>query len=201
MSKGEATRKKILEKAMSYASIYGLSNVTIGEISKAANMSRTGVISHFKDKEDMQISIIKYSELKYIEEVIEPSRDPDSLKRLRNYFHCWQQWIDKLQEDYNGGSCPFIKGMVEYQDREDSGVRSYIQKQQGELLSYITKIVKRCIDDGHLKKETDPEQFAFQAYSYYFGYNVIRNLYDKSKAQKYTKEAIEEMINGSLVSH
>ena len=53
MNKGTKTKQLILETAMEYSSIHGVSSITIGEISKRAELSRTGVISHFKNKEDM----------------------------------------------------------------------------------------------------------------------------------------------------
>lgn len=198
MNKGERTRNKILDKAMGYASIYGLASVTIGEISKVTSMSRTGVISHFKDKEDMQLSIIKYIEQQYLESVVIKSQNPNSLTRLKQYFLYWRQWIDTLEEEHNGGSCPFIKGLIEYQDREESGVQTYLDKQQKELIRYIAKLVRRCIDDGHFKTSIDEHQFAFQAYSYYFGYNVFKNLYGKKEANRKSRMALALLIEESL---
>lgn len=184
---------------MGFASIYGLSNVTIGEISKATELSRSGVIAHFKDKEDMQISIVKFTELQYLEWVVEKSRDPNSLTRLENYFRCWRGWIDHLEEVHAGGSCPFIKGLIEYQDREESGVQRYIMKQQRALISYIARLVVRCINDGHFKSSVDPEQFAYQAYSNYFGYNVAKSMFGKEEAKSRSQAAIKSLIQVSLV--
>lgn len=200
MSKGEQTKEKILHEAMSYSSIYGLASVTIGEISKRLNMSRTGVISHFKDKEDMQLSILKYSEEKYIENVVIKSRHEDSLKRLKDYFKCWRDWISTLEVEYEGGSCPFIKAIIEYQDREPSRVQEYITSQQAQLLSYIAQLVKRCVMDGYFRPDTDVELFAFQAYSYYFGHNVSRILTTKEQAKAFSKKALNQLITNSLVS-
>jgi AcrR family transcriptional regulator len=183
---------------MGYASIYGLANITIGEISKVTKMSRTGVISHFKDKEDMQLSIIKYIEQQYLESVVIKSQDENSLKRLRKYFLYWRTWIDELEEQYDGGSCPFVKGLIEYQDRKESAVQVYMDQQQKELIRYIGKLVNRCIDDGYFKSSINSEQFAFQAYSYYFGYNVFKNLYGKKEANEKSRQALAYLIQESL---
>ncbi len=198
MSKGERTKKMILEKAMSYASIYGLSSVTIGEIAKVTDLSRTGVISHFKDKEDMQISILKYTQDLYTEGVIIPSRNEDSLARLQAFFKCWRSWIDGLELQYKGGSCPFIKGLNEYMDRTDSKVHDYLMKQQRALIDSIAKLAQRCIEDKYFKETVDPHHFAFDTYSYYLGYNVMKKLFSKSKARKHSELSIEKIVKDSL---
>ena len=67
MNKGERSRQRILKDAMQFSCVYGLSSVTIGEISKMTGMSRTGVISHFNSKEDMHNYGSSYSPyLRYI---------------------------------------------------------------------------------------------------------------------------------------
>jgi AcrR family transcriptional regulator len=197
VNKGERTKQKILKDAMKFASVYGLSKVTIGEISKLTNMSRTGVISHFKDKEDMQIAIIQYSGYQYIENVIYKSKHENSLTRLRNYYKCWRAWVDKLEEEHSG-SCPLIKATFDYQDREENSVSVYIKKQQRELIAYVAKLVQRCIDDGYFKSDLNANSFAVQSYSYYLGYNVTKNLYGKEVADQHARESIRSLIDRSL---
>ena len=62
MRKGEVTKNKLLHSAMQFSSTYGLNSVTIGKIAEVVNMSRTGVISHFENKEQMQVAILDASD-------------------------------------------------------------------------------------------------------------------------------------------
>ncbi len=197
LGKGERTKNKILRDAMAYASSYGLSSVTIGEISKMTKMSRTGVISHFKSKEDMQISILKYSENEFREKVIKPSIHENSLVSLKQYFNNWANWVDGLGFDRKA-SCPFIKAMNEYQDREDSVVKEHIQRQQKRLIEYLSSLVKACKEEGYFKPEVDPYNFAFQVYSFYLGHNVAKNLIGIDIANQRVHESVSKLINNSL---
>lgn len=196
LNKGERTKNKILRDAMAFASTYGLSSVTIGEISKMTHLSRTGVISHFKDKEDMQISILRYSESQFRENVVEPSRHENALLSLINYFDNWINWVDELGFEKKA-SCPFIKAMIEYQDREESIVKDYIKRQQNRLIEYMVGLVKSCKEQGHFDKNVDPYSFAFEAYSLYLGHNVAKNLLGLNVANKRIKESIGKLINVS----
>lgn len=198
MSKGERSRLKILKDAMEFVSIYGLSNVTIGEISKMTKMSRTGVISHFKNKEDMQIAILRFSENEYRENVIKPSFHENPLTHLRQYLKNWMNWVEKMEFDRQA-SCPFLKAMLEYQDREDSTVKSHIQRQQKRLIQYITQIVQACVDQGFFKADLNPYDFAFKLYSFYVGHNAAKYLVGRDVANKRVTNAIEELIDQSLL--
>ena len=70
MLKRALSREKILQKGMEHASRFGLLSVTIGVIAKATRLSRTGVISHFANKEDMQIAILDYTETLFVDQVL-----------------------------------------------------------------------------------------------------------------------------------
>ena len=96
MNKGERTRKEILTQSMKYSSQYGLADITIGTISKLCNLSRTGVISHFKNKEDMQIAILQYGEELFVESVIKPAWHEDPLIHVTNLLESWADWASNI---------------------------------------------------------------------------------------------------------
>lgn len=197
-TKGERTRTAILEKGMGFTSLHGLDNVTIGQVSKITGLSRTGVISHFKNKEDMQISILEFIDECFVDKVINKSRHPDPLKRLENFFRCWQEWIQELEDNFEGGSCPFIKAMLEFQDREDCRIKAHIGKRQTDLMSFIANLAQRCVDANVFDSNLNPAQFAFRSYSHYLGYNVAKNLYGRSEAKELFYSSLNALITSSL---
>lgn len=197
LNKGLQTRNKILREAMKFSSKYGLYNITIGEISKLSQLSRTGVISHFKNKEDMQRAILEYSEEEFVQQVGKKSYHTNSLIHLKNYFKNWANWVDRLEFETKA-SCPFIKAAVEYQDRENCPIRELIKDQQHRLLQHLTKLAQKCIDDGHFKSSISPSDFSYEAYSLYLGHNISKNLLDKAFADRQLKKAMNELISNSL---
>ena len=61
MTKGVDTKLNILEIGLDVASRLGLEAVTIGDLAKAAKMSKSGLFAHFQSKENLQIELLKYA--------------------------------------------------------------------------------------------------------------------------------------------
>ncbi|SHG77824.1 TetR/AcrR family transcriptional regulator [Ferrimonas marina] len=174
MSKGERTRQQILHQGLVFSSQFGLADVTIGNLSSLCDLSRTGVISHFKNKEDMQIAILEYSELRFTEWVLKPARDPDPLTHLHQLFTLWQGWTVRMLEQEQT-SCPLIKALVEFQHRPDSAVKRFALDQQARLLSYLGKLVQRAVDSHQLAPGTHADALAYQLFALNLGHTIAQS--------------------------
>lgn len=181
MNKGEVTKQRILDDAMAFVCRYGLTNISIGEVAKRLNMSRTGVISHFADKQDMQIAILRYSEQVFIEQVLKPSFSPDPETHLRQFVANWVNWVFKLKNQQHM-SCPFVKAVAEFQDREESLVKSVVREQQQRTIEFLASIVQRGIDQKSFGSRVDPHCIATDIVSFYLGHNISKHLLADNKA-------------------
>lgn len=173
MNKGERTRQTILEQGLKYISRYGLADITIGNIAKQCGLSRTGVISHFKNKEDMQIAILEFAEQTFIDCVIVPVRHEDALVHIRQLLDTWADWTRDVYSEGNL-SCPFVRAVVDFQNREDSEVRRFVLAQQTRLLTYIARRVTRCIEQGLFVDTVPADVIAYEMYSLYFGHSFAK---------------------------
>lgn len=193
-NKGERTRNEILKQSIKYSSQFGLADVTIGSVAKLCALSRTGVISHFKNKEDMQIAILQYGETLFIDRVITPARCDDPLSHLLNLLDCWSTWINDMFNDPKM-SCPFIKAVVEFQNRPDSEVRSFIIAQQERLLSYLTHRIERCIEHNKLKADIASSIIAYELYSLYLGHAITKYTLPHNEAGDLFKNSVLRLLN------
>ncbi len=174
MNKGERTRNEILKQSIIHSSQYGLADITIGTISKLCNMSRTGVISHFENKEDMQIAILEYGEELFKKRVIQPAWREDPLNHVIALLENWADWVREMFTEHQV-SCPFIKAVVEFQNRPDSKVRTFTVSQQNRLIDYLTHRINRCVEHGRLKENTDSVAVAYELYSLYLGHAITQH--------------------------
>jgi AcrR family transcriptional regulator len=174
MNKGERTRKEILKQSIIYSSQYGLADITIGTVSKLCKLSRTGVISHFENKEDMQIAILEYGEALFQERVIKPAWREDPLVHLITLLENWADWTSEMFNEHQV-SCPFIKAVVEFQNRPTSKVRTYTIDQQNRLINYLTHRVDRCIEQNRLKSTIESNTIAYELYSLYLGHAITQH--------------------------
>jgi len=174
MNKGERTRKEILKQSIIYSSQYGLADITIGTVSKLCKLSRTGVISHFENKEDMQIAILEYGETLFRERVIKPAWREDPLVHLITLLENWADWTSEMFNEHQV-SCPFIKAVVEFQNRPESKVRTYTIDQQNRLINYLSHRVDRCIEQNRLKSTIESNTIAYELYSLYLGHAITQH--------------------------
>lgn len=198
VDKGEHTKRRILSAGMDFVCRYGLANISIGKVAKRMNMSRTGVISHFANKADMQIAILQYCESVFISQVIQPSLHLDPVINLRQFYHHWMNWVFTLSQQQSM-TCPFVKAVAEFQDRPNCIVKTLICEQQASSLRYIISLVQRCINKNHFKPTLNSEEFALNSLGAYLSHNINRNLLENKKADLLFIKQIDTLITQASI--
>lgn len=193
MNKGERTRLAILRQSIIYSSQYGLADITIGTVSKLCNLSRTGVISHFENKEDMQIAILDYGETLFKERVIKTAWRKDPLEHVVVLLESWADWTSEMFIEQQV-SCPFIKAVVEFQNRPPSKVRTFTIDQQNRLVGYLTHRVQRCIEQNKITNMTSAEAIAYELYSLYLGHAIMLHTAPMSASKTIFKQSITRLL-------
>lgn len=196
MKKSESTKLNILHSGMAYAAAYGLYSISIGKIAAVTNMSRTGVISHFANKEDMQVAILAYTEEEFKKQVVEASIDEDALKHLNNFQQRWLEWLsflDTVSPDQQA-SCPLIKASVEFKASPHCLVRQFMQDQHIRMINYLTKLAVNCQQQGYFNNALEPTIFAYEFYGLYTGHVVQTSLIDNPTLVVTYKKVVNGLI-------
>ena len=193
MSKGEQTRNKILDGAMLFVCQNGLASISIGEMAKRLNMSRTGVISHFKNKQDMQIAILRHCEEVFIKQVLKPSFASNPTAHILKLTHNWVNWVYKLTQQKNM-TCPFVKAVAEFQDRPECPVKSVIREQQQRTIDFLASVIQRGVIQNTLELSVTPERAAQDIYAFYLGHNISKHLLGDSHADERFHQQIAQLM-------
>ncbi|WP_338364746.1 TetR/AcrR family transcriptional regulator [uncultured Pseudoalteromonas sp.] len=196
MKKSESTKRNILHKGMAYAAAHGLYSISIGKIAAVTNMSRTGVISHFANKEDMQVAILAYTEDEFKKQVVEASVNTDALIHLNNFQQRWLEWLHFLdmQSPNKPASCPLIKASVEFKASPHCLVRQFMQDQHVRMINYLTKLAVNCQTQGYFSQDKEPNHFAYEFYSLYTGHVVQTSLIDNPDLTLRYKKVVANLI-------
>ena len=158
LQKGLQTRAAILEAALSLASHMGLEGLSIGALAEVTQMSKSGVFAHFGSREELQISVIREYHARFEEEVFFPAiLEPRGLPRLRALF---ERWVKRVSVELDSG-CIYISGAVEFDDRPGP-VRDALVGMVRAWHGALTRAIAGAVEEGHLKRETDPEQMLFE---------------------------------------
>ena len=196
MKKSESTKRNILYKGMAYAAAHGLYSLSIGKIAAVTNMSRTGVISHFANKEDMQVAILAYTEEEFRKQVVDISVDEDALIHLNNFQQRWLEWLNFLDTVSPGkqASCPLIKASVEFKASPNCLVRQFMQDQHLKMINYLTKLAVNCQTQGYFCQDKEPSIFAYEFYGLYTGHVVQTSLIDNPALTLTYKKVVGNLI-------
>ena len=188
-AKGQRAKDQIIDAALNIASIDGLEGLTLGVLAKKLGRSKSGLFSHFPNKESLQLNIIETAHRMFAHQVINPAlNNPRGLPRLNALVDQWVKWAKRLP-----GGCIFVTAAIEYDDRPGP-VRDLVVSGQRDWLATISRAVQQAIDEGHLTDDADPEQFAFEVQSILLGsYWNFRLLKDK-KALTRARTALSRLI-------
>lgn len=191
-TKGPATRGRIVDAALRVASVEGIEGISLGKVAADVGMSKSGLFAHFDSKEELQVDVIQAAVAKFSEVVVKPAfTAPRGEPRLRALLDRWLDWEHSLP-----GGCIFTHAAVELDDHPGPA-RDALVVSQKQWLATIARAVQIAKDEGHLRADVDPEQFAFQAYGLVFGYYQTRRLLQDPEAGSRIRRAFEDMIQSA----
>ena len=197
MSKGERTRKDIIDKAFALAGDVGLEGLSLGTLASETGLSKSGLFAHFKSKEALQLSIIEEVSERFTNLVIRPTlAAPRGECRVREYFARKIEWVSKSKP--NGG-CIYMALCQEYDHREGP-VRDLLVQNQQILLGTIARIVQTAMDGGEFRKDLDPIRFAFEIEGITMAYSHIGKFIKDPQSLEHAKTTFEELIMRSRVA-
>jgi len=189
MTKGEDTKRFILETGLDMASRLGLEDVTIGELAKATEMSKSGLFAHFKSKENLQIEILHFAGQLFSEGVIVPAlKEKAGIARIRKLVDNWIRWTGRLT-----GGCIFVTASADFSSRHGK-VRDALLVQQRQWLASLKQFCQSSIRVGDLRDGIDCDQFAFDLYSLLLGFHLYHELLKDTATKNYQETALDRLL-------
>lgn len=188
--KGSTTRELILAKAYELAREGGLEWLSIGGVAMSAGMSKSGVFAHFGSKEQLQLALLDSAGARFLEFVRTPAlHEARGLPRLRKMIERWCEW----SRAHRSG-CVLLSAAVEYDGRRDGAVREHVLRQQAGWRDELRRAIGLAIDVGHLRRDTDTTQLAFEIYSLMLGLHHDAGLFGYEEARRRTELALERLL-------
>jgi AcrR family transcriptional regulator len=188
--KGDTTRASIVEAALAVASREGLEGLTIGGLAEALAMSKSGVFAHFGSREELQLAVLKAYARRFVDQVlVQAVRAPRGMPRLAAILDLW---LAHLAQELSTG-CILIGGAFEYDDREGplrDAMVEIIDGWNGELL----KAIRLSIDEGHLRRDVDAKQMAFEIYGLMLATHQAARLLRSGDAMRRARAGVTRLL-------
>jgi AcrR family transcriptional regulator len=189
MSKGQDTKEMILDIGLEMASRLGLEAVSIGELAKAARMSKSGLFAHFQSKENLQIEILKFAGERFSQGVVIPAlKAAAGVDRVQALVDNWIRWTAQLT-----GGCIFVQAGNDFKDRPGK-VRDFLLQQQAAWIDSLRRIARSAIRVGHFRPEIDCDQFAFELYSLLLGFHLYYKLLHNADIRDREQASLDALI-------
>ena len=197
-SKGQETRERILGRAMRLASSEGLRAITIGELARDLDLSKSGLFAHFQSKERLQVAVLEHTAEQFVQTVLGPAlKMPRGEPRVRAICNNWLSWA--LSDDLPGG-CVFIGAGAEFDDQPGQ-VRERLAQLQTMWFEFIAKAARLAVDEGHFKADLDPRQFAYELQGIFLEFHHTHRLLRFHDAELRARQAVESIIARSRNGH
>ncbi len=191
MSKGKITRENILAKAFELASENGLESLTIGELAKQCDMSKSGLFAHFNSKENLQISVVGYANEVFISRVIAPARelgDDDIESKLRSILDNWFGWNHSFQ-----GSCMFLDAWKE-SAKTECPLQQILKKTISSWVQYLQIQIGKGVSNGQFRSDLDINQASYELYGLYLSAHLFYSLYGQEQSYQHFWQGVGELI-------
>ena len=188
MNKGKATKENILKTAFNVASQDGLESLTFGVLARHCGLSKSGLYAHFNSKENLQVMVVEYANLKFIERVLQPARDQfsnDLESKIRLLLENWLNWNHSFQ-----GSCMFLDAWNDTAE-EGCALQAALRKSIDTWLNYLEIQIKKGKENQEFVADLDTRQATFDLYGQYLSAHVFYSIKGQEESQRLFWQGID----------
>jgi len=191
LSKGEQTRRMLLDAALRIAGREGLEGITIGGLAEAVQMSKSGVFAHFGSREDLQLAVCGHYHEAFREKVFSNAlQQPRGMPRLQKMY---ANWLDLVEHEIMQG-CIYISGAFEYADRPGP-VQTALRGLVSTWRRALTRAVNQAAECGHLvMADAEGEQIVFELYSAVLGFHHDMRFLQRTDAKVRALHAFHRIV-------
>jgi AcrR family transcriptional regulator len=185
------SRASTVQAAVDLASVEGLEGITIGRLASELDMSKSGLIGRFGDKEAMQRAVLAAAVERFADAVWQPaSRSAPGLPRLEAIIDAW---IAHLRDGVFPGGCFVTTASVEY-DARPGPLRDDVAAAVRRWLGVLEADARTAREAGDLPADRDPADVAFELHGLASGGSVAGRLLGDAAALDRTHAAMRRAI-------
>jgi AcrR family transcriptional regulator len=188
--RGERSRARILDHAITIASVEGLSGLTIGRVAAEAGVSKGNITVLFGDKESLQLAVF----LRVMEQFRETVLLPAAAKRtpLDRLLAWVDNWYDFVEARVMPGGCFLNAVSSEYRTRPGR-IRDSINDFRYTGQARLREWIEAAKEAGQLRPDTDVQALAFSLLAYQTSANVASLMGDDATfktARRLSRESV-----------
>ncbi len=190
MTKGEQTRRDIVEKAAPLFNQKGFEGTSLADLMQATGLQKGGIYRHFSGKKELAAEAFDYAWEKAVHGRLDGVADvPDCVDRLK-------QTIDNFVERRAGlvpGGCPLMNTAVEADDGNPV-LRARARKALHGWTDRLSKITSEGIQKRQIDRNVAPRQLAQLIIGSLEGALLISRLQNDEEPLRAMRQHLEEYL-------
>ena len=194
MTKGEQTRRDIVEKAAPLFNQKGFEGTSLADLMQATGLQKGGIYRHFSGKKELAAEAFDYAWQKAVHGRLDGVADvPDCVDRLK-------QTIDNFVERRAGlvpGGCPLMNTAVEADDGNPV-LRARARKALQGWTDRLSKITSEGIQKRQIDRNVAPRQLAQLIIGALEGALLISRLQNDEEPLRAMRQHLEEYLEQSV---
>lgn len=190
-SKGEATRARIIQRALELTASVGFEGLSIGDLAQDLGLSKSGLFAHFGSKEQLQLDVLDLAAELFRQGVFDPAVRADRGEaKVARLFENLLGWISSRGVP---GGCIFLAGAFEWDDAEGP-VRQRVVEWFEKFNASLARAASVAIKEGDFRADLDPELFSYELYGILAKFHLESRLLRNRKASSLARRAFKRLI-------
>ena len=194
MTKGEQTRRDIVEKAAPLFNQRGFEGTSLADLMQATGLQKGGIYRHFSGKRELAAEAFDYAWEKAVRGRLDGVADvPDCVDRLK-------KTIDNFVERRAGlvpGGCPLMNTAVEADDGNPM-LRARARKALQGWTERLSRITAEGIKKHEIDRRVAPRQLSELIISSLEGALLISRLQNDERPLRAMKQHLDEFLEQSV---
>ncbi len=191
-ARGDLSRETVMRLAVDIASVDGLEGLSIGTLAMGANLSKSGVVALFGNKEKLQLAAIEAAREIFVAAVIAPALTlQGGRERLDGLL---DNWIRYSEGRVFAGGCFFAAATAEVGSKQGP-VHDAVADQLRAWDDTISRVIIRAVDKGELARPDDVGQLAFEIRSVLDGANTDSLIFGSPAPYARARTALAKLLN------
>ena len=187
--RGARARQRIARRAVDIASLEGLTGLSLGRLATELELSKSGIQTLFKTKENLQLAAADAALAEFTAAVLLPAQDaPDGAARLRALT---ERWLAYAETPLFAGGCFWSATLPDF-DSRPGPVRDVLLAQHNAWLDHLAGRLRHAVNAGEIAA-LDPDLTAFQLDAVFGAANTAMRLGDRDAAGK-----VRRIVEGIL---
>jgi TetR/AcrR family transcriptional regulator, transcriptional repressor for nem operon len=155
MTKGEQTRRKIVEAAAPIFNKRGYEGSSLNDLMKATGLKKGGIYRHFSSKEELAAEAFDYTwEAAWNARLLHVDEKSNGIEKLKQLIANFIEYRSPV-----AGGCPILNTAIDSDDGNPV-LRAHVAKALRSWLSRLQAIVEQAQERGEMRPGVDPKAVA-----------------------------------------